>query len=114
MFVCVLLLQLFFVMGLPAVLTTDQGKEFHNEINRLLMDSFQIDHRLTIAYHPQANGLDERFNQTLSNAIAKATANRERNTWDEQIPEIVYGYNTSVQVSLWRTCCMFTCILYVC
>ncbi len=85
-------------MGLPAVITTDQGTEFHNEINRLLMNSFQIDHRLTTAYHPQANGLDERFNQTLSNAIAKFSQN-ERSNWDERIPELVYAYNTSQQVS---------------
>lgn len=85
-------------MGVPSVLTTDQGKEFHNEINRLLMESFQIDHRLTTAYHPQANGLDERFNQTLCNAIAKVTG-EEHDTWDERIPESVYAYNTSVQVS---------------
>ena len=64
-------LQLFLLMALPAVITMDQGKKFHNEINRLLMESFQIDHRLTTAYHPKANGLDEQFNQTLSNAIAK-------------------------------------------
>ena len=86
-------------MGVPSVLTTDQGKEFHNEINRLLMESFQIDHRLTTAYHPQANGLDERFNQTLSNTIAKQVSGEERDTWDERIPEAVYAYNTSFQVS---------------
>ena len=86
-------------MGIPSVLTTDQGKEFHNQINRILMESFQIDHRLTTAYHPQANGLDERFNQTLTNSIAKVTG-EERETWDEKIPELVYAYNTSVQVSV--------------
>lgn len=89
--------QLFFLMEIPNVLTTDQGKEFHNEVNRLLMKSFQIEHCLTTAYHPQANGLDERFNQTLCNTIAKITG-EERDTWDEQIPETVYAYNTSVQV----------------
>lgn len=56
-------LQLFFVMGIPAVLTTDQGREFRNNVNAELTRTFGIDHRLTTAYHPQANGLDERFNQ---------------------------------------------------
>ena len=100
-------------MGLPSVITMDQGKEFHNEINRLLVDSFQIDHHLTTAYHPQANGLDERFNQTLSNVIAKFS--EERDTWDELIPELVYAYNTSALiVCLWphAQCTLLFIIVY--
>ena len=52
-------MQLFFIMGLPAVITTDRGTEFRNSLNAELMKAFRIDHRLTTAYHPQANGLDE-------------------------------------------------------
>lgn len=64
-------LQLFFVMGLPSVMTTDQGREFNNSLNMELMRSLNIEHRLTTPYHPQANGLVERFNQTLINSLAK-------------------------------------------
>lgn len=56
--------HLFYLMGIPAVITTDQGREFHNHINEALMETFGIDYRLTTPYHPQANGLDERLNQT--------------------------------------------------
>ena len=80
------------------MLTTDQGKEFNNKMNKELMRVFNIDHRLTTAYHPQANGLDERFNQTMSNSLAKfAQVNRE--CWDESLQQVVYGYNSAVQVS---------------
>lgn len=58
-------------MGIPAVITTDQGSEFKNKLNDELMKTFNIDHRLATAYHPQDNGLDERFNQTLTNTILK-------------------------------------------
>ena len=84
-------------MGIPAVITTDQGREFHNQLNDVLMETFGIEHRLTTPYHPQANGLDERLNQTLMNAVAKYAA-EARDTWDEKLPEIVYSYNSSVQV----------------
>ena len=40
-------------MGIPSVITTDQGKEFRNELNKQLTDSFGIKHRLTTAYHTQ-------------------------------------------------------------
>ena len=85
-------------MGLPAVITTDQGKEFRNLLNAALMKEFRIKHRLTTCYHPQANGLDERFNQTLCNALAK-NAQEDRTTWDSNLKEIIYAYNTAVQES---------------
>ena len=71
-------------MGLPSVMTTDQGKEFLNQVNDELMKTFGIDHRLTTAYHPQANGLDERYNQTLVNALSKF-AQTDRDSWDEKL-----------------------------
>ncbi len=74
------------IMGIPVVMTTDQGKEFHNQVNTQLMKVFRNDHRLTTAYHPQANGLDERLNQTLVNSLSK-------------FAEVVYSYNTAVQES---------------
>ena len=38
-------MQLFFTMGMPAVITTDQGKEFHNYFNTEMMNLFGIKHR---------------------------------------------------------------------
>ena len=86
------------MLGLPSVITTDQGREFRNEVNVALMTTLGIKHRLTTAYHPQANGLDERYNQTLINSLSKFAQNA-RDRWDEKLPEIVYGYNTAVQES---------------
>jgi len=40
-------------MGLPQVLTTDQGMEFRNQLNEEFMRSLGIKHRLTTTYHPQ-------------------------------------------------------------
>ena len=85
-------------MGIPHVITSDQGSEFNNKVNAELMRSMGIDHRLTTAYHPQANGLDERFNQTLKNAIAKYSQDC-RDKWDAKLGELVYAYNTSFQES---------------
>ena len=96
------LLQICLIMGLPAVITSDRGREFHNALNNQLMREFGIDHRLTTAYHPQANGLDERFNQTLVNTRSKYTQEK-RQVWDEKLAEVVYAYNTSVQESTKHT-----------
>ena len=84
-------------MGLPSVITTDQGTEFNNSMNAALMKEFNIEHRLTTAYHPQANGLDERYNQTLMNSLTKFCQD-DRNVWDEKLQALVYSYNSAVQV----------------
>ena len=39
----------------------------------------------------QASGLDERFNQTLVNALSNFAQER-RESWDEQLVEVVYSY----------------------
>ena len=41
-------------MGIPKILTTDQGREFKNALNDELMKSLNIKH-LTTAYHPQVH-----------------------------------------------------------
>ena len=41
-------------MGVPRVITTDNGKEFDNALlDKQLMKLLGIEHRLTTAYHPQ-------------------------------------------------------------
>ena len=40
-------------MGLCRVVTSDQGKEFNNQVNKELMDLLGIDYHLTTPYHPQ-------------------------------------------------------------
>ena len=49
-------------------------------------------------YHPQANGLVERFNQTLTDALVKK-CNDDQHRWDEHIESVLFAYRTSVHKS---------------
>ena len=40
-------------IGLPAVITTDQGSEFENQLKDEVMKILTIRHHLITAYHPQ-------------------------------------------------------------
>ena len=40
-----------------------QGREFVNQLNTDLVKRFDINRMITAAYHPQTNGLDERYYQ---------------------------------------------------
>ena len=51
--------------GCPLEIVSDQGWEFCNQLVDLLEELTGFKHKITSAYHPQFNGLDEHFNQTL-------------------------------------------------
>ena len=45
-------------MGIPKVVTSDQGTEFNNQLNDELMRLLSIDHRLSTPYHPQVSAVN--------------------------------------------------------
>ena len=55
----------------PKVIQNDQGTYFVNQVIEQLTEKFRIKHSLSLAYHPQSNGLIERFNRTLCEGIVK-------------------------------------------
>lgn len=52
----------------------------------------------TTAYHPQTDGLVERFNNTLVEAIS-AYVSTNQDDWDLYIPAILFVYRVSPSVS---------------
>ena len=46
----------------------------------------------TTAYHPQTDGLVERFNRTLTNMLAKRVE-RNGSDWDIQLPYVPFLYS---------------------
>ncbi|GBN12921.1 Transposon Ty3-I Gag-Pol polyprotein [Araneus ventricosus] len=82
--------------GAPRTIITDRGQVFQSklifEINRLC----NVDHRITTAYHPQTNGLTERFNKTLADMLSMYVDVEQRN-WDQILPFVTFAYNTSRQ-----------------
>jgi len=55
--------------GVPAVVTSDRGVQFTSSVWSGLCQKLGINHKLTTAYHPQANGLVERFHRQLKEAL---------------------------------------------
>ena len=51
----------FLTMGFPAIYSSDQGREVVNSVMLSLIETTNAVHRISTAYHPQANGLVERF-----------------------------------------------------
>jgi len=89
------LLKMCTILGFPKILQSDNGKEFVNQVINALTENSGIEHRLITAYHPQANGVAERYVQTAKRAIVKMTMGRNED-WDLYVPAIQYAINLKV------------------
>ena len=81
--------------GCPQEIISDQGREFCNHIVDSLEELTGFKHKITSAYHPQSNGLDERFNQTLKAQLQKLV-NDHQDDWDDLIDNILFAYRSIV------------------
>ena len=68
--------SVFFRFGCCEVAISDQGREFVNKVKTELFRLTGPEQRVTSAYHPQSNGLTERFNQTLQSSLLKVVKGR--------------------------------------
>lgn len=78
-------------VGIPQEILTDQGSNFQSQLLRELYRLPHIDGLRTSLYHPQTDGLVERFNQTLKNMLRKA-ASQDGKDWDCLIPFLLFAY----------------------
>lgn len=62
----------------------------------------KTEHRISSAYHPQTNGLVERFNQTLQRSLVKFVKSNQTD-WDEKLDGVLFAYRTSQQKSTSHT-----------
>jgi hypothetical protein len=83
--------------GCPKQILSDRGTHFRNEIVDSLLQKFEVQHLLSTPYHPQTNGLTERFNRTLCESLAKLTEGQE--DWDTLISPVLFAYRTAKQSS---------------
>ncbi len=89
------LVHLFCEAGFPRIVQRDNGTEFVNQLLREVCAQSKIDHRLIAAYHARANGLAERFVQTISQTILKIL-NGQLQTWDHHVPAAQLFVNNKV------------------
>ena len=80
--------------GIPESLHTDQGRQFESELIGCLCKLLGVQKTRTSPYHPQCDGMVERFNRTLIDQLAKALL-QQPGEWDESLNQVALAYNTS-------------------
>ena len=82
----------------PEQLHSDQGRQFESELMKEICKLLNIRKTRTTPYHPQCDGLVERFNRTLLDMLATTTREHPFD-WEDQIRKVCMAYNTSVHSS---------------
>ena len=84
--------------GIPEELLSDRGANFLSDIIQSVCDILEVRKVNTSGYHPQTDGLVEKFNSTLINMIAKCCEVKQHD-WDDHLPHLLFAYRSSVQES---------------
>ncbi len=85
-------------VGIPKEILTDQGTAFMSRTIRELYELLGIKSIRTSVYHPQTDGLVERFNRTLKTMIRKFVHEDAKN-WDKWLEPLLFAVREVPQAS---------------
>lgn len=85
------------VFGIPA---TDHGRQFESKLWNNLMSLLGSKQSRTTAYHPQSNGMVERFHRQLKAALK---AHPSSKTWIDILPLVLLGIRTTLKEDISST-----------
>ena len=94
--------EFFFRFSPPEQLHSDQGRNFESEVIAEICKLLGVVKTRTTPYHPQSDGLVERFNRTLLNMLATAAAEHPFD-WENHLHRLSLVYNTSVHPTTGHT-----------
>ena len=85
------LVELFARIGIPKEILTDHGSNF---VSKLMIEFYHLTGVTPIKtsiYHPQTDGMVERFNATLKRMLRKGVA-KDAKDWDQLLPFMLFAY----------------------
>lgn len=80
--------------GCPERITTDQGRQFESGVFQSLAKLLGIQKIRTTAYHPQSNGMVERWHRALKAALM---AKNSGENWVKQLPSVLLGLRSCLR-----------------
>lgn len=83
--------------GLPSGITSYHGPQFTSVVWAEVIRLLGISHHLTTAYHPQVNGLVERFHRHLKSVLRARLAGPN---WADVLPWVLLGIRTTPKEDL--------------
>ena len=91
------LVKLFCTYGIPEIVHSDQGRNFESSVVQSTLDAFGVVKSRTTPYHPQGDGMVERFNRSLLQLLRTYVERQE--DWEQHLPLALYAYRTATHTS---------------
>ena len=86
--------------GVPLSLTSDRGGQFESQVWNRVMTLLGINCFRTSCYHPQANGMVERFHRQLKASLTASSSCREKWVDTYTLPLTLLGIRTALKEDL--------------
>ena len=83
--------------GVPLQMTSDRGRQFISSLWSEMARSLGTQLHRTTSYHPQANGMVERFHRSLK---ASLRARLHEGNWIDELPWVLLGLRTATKEDL--------------
>ena len=83
--------EIILFFGVPESLLSERGTNLLSNLMLDLCDLLRVKKLNTTAYHPQCNGMVERFNHTLKSLLRKHAA-RFGPQWDQYLSGVLWAY----------------------
>lgn len=80
--------------GCPVRMTTDQGRQFESSLFNALTRLLGIKRIHTSPYHPQSNGMIERWHRCMKTALI---ARLSTSNWTEELPTVLLGLRAAIR-----------------
>ena len=84
--------------GVPEELLSDRGANFLSDLILQMCSLLGMKKVNRSGYHPQMDGLVEKFNCTITNTISKSIDGSVVE-WDKQLPLLLFAYRSTIQDS---------------
>ena len=82
--------------GAPRLITTDQGSQFEAQLFNTLTKLVGSKHCRITAYHPESNGIIERWHRSLKTALICHSETQ----WTDTLPVVLLGLRTCLKEDL--------------
>jgi len=82
------------MFGVPEALLSDRGANLLSHLMRDVCRMLGMEKLNTTAYHPECDGMVERFNRTLKSMLRKRAA-QFGNQWDQHLPALLWAYRNA-------------------
>ena len=81
--------------GLPEIIHSDQGRDFESNLFQEMCQILEIQKTRTTPWHPQSDGMVERFNRTLETLLRQCVDDNQKN-WDTQLSFCCAAYRSAL------------------